>query len=138
MYLQCTGGAVDTSLAGFTLTEDRVLDMSDSPTTPPAKSHFSTLQQWMIGLSVPVVLALLTVLLLPFVEQADEEVELTYGVEITETTGSLMNKNIIFTDADGNRLKCPMPSKSDLKNKAPMECKDRNGAIHTIEAIKPV
>lgn len=92
----------------------------------------------MIGLSVPVVLALLTVLLLPFVEQADEEVELTYGVEITETTGSLLNKNIIFTDHDGKRVKCPMPSTSDLKNKVPMECKDRNGAIHTVEAIKPV
>ncbi|MEV7132637.1 hypothetical protein AB0N24_07075 [Arthrobacter sp. NPDC093128] len=112
--------------------------MSDSPRTPPAKSHFSNLQQWMIGLSVPVVIALLTVLLLPFVEQADEEVELTYGVEITETTGSLINKNIIFTDDDGNRLKCPVPSKSDLKNKAPMQCKDRNGAVHAIEAIKPV
>ncbi|MET3172719.1 UNVERIFIED_ORG: hypothetical protein ABIB52_000547 [Arthrobacter sp. UYCu721] len=112
--------------------------MSDSPATPPAKSHFSTFQQWMIGLSVPVVIAALTVLLLPFVEQANEEVELTYGVEITETTGSLINKNIIFTDDDGNRLKCPMPSKSDLKNKAPMDCKDGSGVVHRIEAIKPV
>lgn len=89
-------------------------------------------------LAGPVVIALLTVLLLPFVEQADKEVELTYGVEITETTGSLINKNIIFTDDDGNRLKCPMPSKSDLKNKAPMECKDGNGVVHTVEAIRPV
>ncbi len=83
-------------------------------------------------------IALLTVLLLPLVEQANEEVEVTYGVEITETTGSLINKNIIFTDEDGNRLKCPMPSKSDLNNRAPMECKDRNGTIHTVEAVKPL
>ncbi len=83
-------------------------------------------------------IALLTVLLLPFVEQANEEVELTYGVEITETTGSLINKSIIFTDDDGNRLKCPMPSKSELKNKAPMDCKDGNGVVHMIEALKPV
>lgn len=81
---------------------------------------------------------LLTILLLPFVQQAEEEVEVTYGVEITETTGSLMNKNIIFTDDDGNSLKCPMPSKSDLKNKAPLQCKDRNGVGHTVEAIRPV
>jgi hypothetical protein len=112
--------------------------MSDSPVAPPAKSSLSTLQKWLAGLSGPVVIALLTVLLLPLVEQADEEVELTYGVEITETTGSLINKNIIFTDDDGNRLKCPMPSKSDIKNKVPMECKDRNGVVHMVEAIRPV
>jgi hypothetical protein len=111
--------------------------MSDSPVAPPAKSSLSTLQKWLVGLSGPVVIALLTVLLLPLVEQADEEVELTYGVEINETTGSLINKNIIFTDDDGNRLKCPMPSKSDLKNKAPMDCKDGNGIVHRIEARSP-
>lgn len=116
---------------------DKVLDMSDSSTTPRAKSSLSPLQRWISYLCGPVVIALLTVLLLPFVKQADEEVELTYGVEITETTGSLINKNIIFTDDDGNRLKCPMPSKSDLKNKAPMHCKDHNGVVHTVEAIRP-
>lgn len=106
--------------------------MPDNPVAPPAKSSLSPLQRWMSYLCVPVVIALLTVLLLPFVEQANEEVELTYGVEITETTGSLINKDIIFTDDDGNRLKCPMPSKSDLKSKAPMECKDRHRVIHSV------
>jgi hypothetical protein len=112
--------------------------MPDSPRPPAAKSSLSPLQRWISYLCVPVVIALLTVLLLPFVEQANEEVELTYGVEITETTGSLINKNIIFTNDEGIRLKCPMPRKSDLKNRVPMECKDRNGGIHTVEAIKPL
>lgn len=111
--------------------------MSESAEGKP-KSSLTPFQKVLSFLAPLILISLLTILLLPLLQQYDKEVELTYGIDITETTGSLMNRNLIFTHRDGTELKCPMPSKSDLESFASMECKDRSGAVRIIEPRRPV
>lgn len=111
----------------------RVADSGNRP-----KSGFTAFQKVVFFLAGTVFVAVGALLMLPVAKKDIDRVEMVYGITIAEAPSSVLNRGIVVIDRDENRIKCQMPSGTEVEHGAPMKCTDHSGNPILIKARRPV
>lgn len=102
------------------------------------KSSLTPFQKILSFLAAPVFIIVGTLLLLPGAQEEIDRAEMVYGITIAEAPSSVLNRGIVVIDHDNNRIDCQLPSKDEVKNGAPMKCKDAHDEPILVKARRPV